>query len=155
MFSTIKAARLLGWTSLAVAATELVTTRWLEDTLGVDGHGTLIKSYGIREAVAGVTILNQPGLNKTLVGGLWARVVGDAADLATLSMAAKNSRKPDGLAAISALVLGVTAIDLVVAFAAQADLLKASRISNAAKQRVHPSQARPATDIASPVLAGA
>jgi hypothetical protein len=143
MFSTIKAARLLGWASLAVGATELVATRWLEGAMGVERHGPLIKSYGIREIVAGVTILNQPGLNKALVAGLWARVVGDAADLATLSLASKESRKQEGLATVTSLVLGVTAMDLVVAFLAQRDLSKATAASQAARKRVHPTQARP------------
>jgi len=144
MLSTIKAARLLGWMSLAVGATEVVATRWIEKTLGVGRHGLLIKSYAAREVVAGLTILNQPGVNKPLVAGLWARVVGDAADLATLALAVKTSRKPVGLAAVAAVVLGVTALDVGVALAVQNDLRKASNISKAAKQRVQPSRATPA-----------
>jgi hypothetical protein len=143
MLSTIKAARLLGWTSLAVGATELIATRWLERTLGVDGHGPLIKAYGVREAVAGIAILNQPGLNKMLVAGLWGRVVGDAADLATLASARETSKNPQGWAAVTAIVLGVTAMDAGVALIAHNELHKAWAISKAAKQRVQPSSAKP------------
>ena len=143
MISTVKAARLLGWTSLAVGATELVATRWLERQMGVNRHGMLIKSYGVREVLAGLTILNQPGLNKTLAAGLWGRVVGDAADLATLAAAAKETGKPQGLAAITSIVVGVTLADLAVAIFAQHELHKATTISQAARQRVQPSSAKP------------
>lgn len=122
----------------------MVATRWLEKTIGVGRHRLLIKSFGAREIVTGLTILNQPGLNKTLATGLWGRVAGDAADLAALTLAAKSSRKPAGLAAIAAIVLGVTVLDVGVALAAQNDLRKASRISKAAKQRVQPPATPPA-----------
>jgi hypothetical protein len=136
MISNIKAAKMLGWTSLAVGATELLATGWLEEMMGVDGHGTLIRSYGVREIAAGATLLNQPGLNKTLVGGLWGRVAGDVVDILTLGAAVKRTRRPGGLAAITAIVLGVTGLDLLVATIAQCDLLRGSAISSRAKARV-------------------
>jgi hypothetical protein len=135
VFSNIKAAKMLGWTSLAVGATELVATRRLEEIMGVDGHAPLIRSYGVREILAGLTLLNQPGLNKTMVGGLWGRVAGDVVDIVTLGAAVKKTRRPTGLAAITAVVLGVTGLDLLVATIAQYDLVRASSISSQAKAR--------------------
>jgi len=143
MFSNIKAARLLGRASFAVGATELCATRWLEKTMGVDDHATLIRAYGLREIAAGFTILNQPGLNKPLVGGLWSRVLGDVVDLASLGAAAKSTRRPEGLAAVTALVLAVTGMDVVVASVAQCELARASKISAAARARVQPTAAVP------------
>jgi len=97
ILSTATSARALGWASLAMGATELAATRWLEETMGVDDHGTLIRAYGMREIVNGAMILAQPGLNKTLVGSMWARVARDALDIATLATAVPNTRNPNGL----------------------------------------------------------
>lgn len=141
--SNVQLAKMLGWTSLAVGATEIAATRWLQDELGVEGHETLLRAFGAREIAAGVAILAQPGLNRSLAAGLWARVAGDALDLVMLGLAARESRRPSGLAAITAVVLGVTGLDLVVAAGVQRELAAAARLSVAARRRVTPTQALP------------
>ena len=143
MFSTIKAARLLGWTSIAVGATELLATQWLEEELGVENHAGLIRAFGVREIAAGVMILNQPGVNKPTAAGLWGRVVGDALDLFMLAEAAHESKNSKGLANILAIVLAVTGLDIVVAAKAQAELVKAKAVASRARQRVTPTSAIP------------
>jgi hypothetical protein len=134
--SNIKLARSLGWTSLAIGAVEIAATRWLENEMGVGDHHTLIRSFGIREIAAGFTILSQPGMNQTLANGLWARVAGDAVDLAMLGIAAPSTRRPSGLIAIAASVLAVTGLDIFVATRIQADIHHASSVATAARERV-------------------
>ncbi len=141
--SNIQAARALGWTSLAVGATEIIATRWLEDQMGVGNNHTLIRAFGVREIAAGVTILQQPGVNKTLAAGLWARVAGDALDLALLGLAGLVTRNPKGLGVIVGIVLAVTGLDVVVAARVQAELAHAAAVSTAARQRVTPTAAVP------------
>ena len=148
MPSNIQAAKLLGWASLAIGATEIVATRFLEETIGVEDRGPLLRAFGVREIAAGVTILNQPGLNGMLAGGLWARVVGDAMDLAALGVAGESTKNKTGWSAVTAMVLGVTAIDVVVACRVQRQLHQAKTISAAAKSRVTPTAALPVGAVA-------
>jgi hypothetical protein len=143
MFSTIQAARFLGWTSIAVGLTEIVATRWVEETIGTDEHESAIRAFGAREIAAGITILAQPGLNKSLAAGVWSRVAGDAVDLAALEQVAQRSKNPAGLEAITSIVLAVTGMDLLVALLLQRDLWHAKHVSIEAKKRVNPVNAVP------------
>lgn len=143
MFSTIKAARLLGWTSIAVGVTELAATKWLEEEMGVDDHDGLIRGYGVREIAAGVMILSQPGLNKQLAAGLWSRVVGDAMDIFTIAQASQTTQNRRGLSSILTIVLAVTGLDVLVATRTQLDLAKAKAVAMRARQRVTPTSAIP------------
>ena len=124
--SNIKAARGLGWLSMAIAAAEIAAPRWLQDELGLrDNHDTLVRAMGAREAAAGVTILGQPGLTTGLVAGMWSRVAGDALDLALLGAAATKTTRPENVAVATALVVGITIADLAVALRLQSDLNQA------------------------------
>jgi len=143
MPSHIQLAKWLGWTSLAVGATELAATRWLEKQMGVRKHETLIQAFGVREIVAGVSILAQPGLNRNLAASLWARVAGDALDLAALGLAGTRTRNPKGLATITGIVLAVTGLDVLVATGVQRDLRQATEASRRARARVQPAIANP------------
>jgi len=143
MFSNVKAARLLGWTSLAVGLTELVGARWLEDELGVENRGVLIRSFGLREIAAGATLLAQPGLNQALANGLWARVAGDAVDLAALALATKSSRNQYGIVWIGSIVLAITGIDLLFAARVQHDLKHATDVAEKARLNVERTNAIP------------
>ncbi len=115
MLSNIKAARALGWTSIAIGLTELAATGWVEDQIGIEGRKKIIRGFGLREIAAGVMILNQPGLNGKLVAGLWSRVAGDAVDLAALGKAKDQTSRPDGLSSVTAIVTAITGIDILVA----------------------------------------
>jgi hypothetical protein len=143
MFSNIKTARLLGWTSLAVGMTELVATEFVEDELGVRGHKTLLRVFGARELAAGLVILAQPGLNRSVVSGLWARVAGDGLDILALGEAATTSRNPVGFSRIFVTVLAITGLDLMVALRANRNLCHATRVAREARERVTRTAAEP------------
>ena len=90
-------ARGLGWFSVALGAIELLAGR----------------RHGVREIVNGVALLNtrEPG------PWMWARVVGDATDLATLASGGRrrDGRFDSGTAIALGAVAGVAALDLMVA----------------------------------------
>ena len=122
-----KTARALGWTSMAIAATEILGQGVVErDLLGIDEHPALLKALGMREAVAGATILSQKTITPTLAAGLWSRAAGDAMDLALLAAAGVRTRRPAALAASTLMVVGITALDIYAAVRVQQRLQSAS-----------------------------
>ena len=110
--NTIAFARLLGWFSLALGTTEIALPAILSRQLGLSGGPWLVRAFGGREIAAGLTVLAKP---EHVVGPAF-RVTGDVLDIAVLA-AALSSRNPrHGSARIAfALVLGVTAIDILYA----------------------------------------
>ncbi|HEU4459829.1 MAG TPA: hypothetical protein VFR90_11955 [Methylibium sp.] len=108
-------ARGLGWFSLGLGAVELLAARPLARGIGLAGHESLLRAYGLREIVNGLGLLasRQPGSAASWVG---ARVAGDALDLTTLAAAAVAPRPRSGhpVAALFA-VAGVTLLDLICA----------------------------------------
>jgi hypothetical protein len=107
---TTKLSKGLGVFSLVLGAAELFMTRPLARFLGMEDKIGLLRFYGVREIAAGIAILAQPN-NATW---LWARVAGDAIDLATLgAVFAKRDDKRKSIAFATANVLGVTALDVV------------------------------------------
>lgn len=147
MSAIFKAARMLGWASFAVGATELFATHWLEDTMGIDDHEVLIRAYGVRECASGAMILAEPGITSKLAAGLWSRVIGDALDIATLMVVAPESRRPSGWATVMTLVLGITGMDLFVSARVQTELRHQRLASEAARHRV---QRKPAVPVQPP-----
>ncbi len=112
----LKLARGLEWASLAIAATEIFGQGKVErDLLGTDEYPALLPALGLREAVAGATILSQTSITPTLAAGLWARVVGDAMDLTLMSGAARQTRKPLNLSVSTAMVVAITSLDVLCA----------------------------------------
>lgn len=105
------AARALGWTSLALGLTEILAPRQLGEGLGVGRHRGTFSALGAREMLAGLWILG----SDHPAAGLWARVAGDAMDLAFLGVAASNSSKRKALGAAVATVAAITALDLLTA----------------------------------------
>ena len=131
--SDLQAARGLGWLSLAIAATEILGQGTVEqDLLGIDEHPLLLPALGVREAVAGVTLLSQHQITPTLAAGLWSRVAGDVMDLSLLAAAAGHTRKPSSFAGNALVVAIITALDVYYAARVQRRLM-ASR-SDAAEQ---------------------
>ena len=85
---------------------EVLAPRAMARLTGVHNQG-LLQLYGLREIACGLDIL----ATYRPVGGLWARVAGDALDLATLAGADDpGAARPAALA-----VLGVTALDIICA----------------------------------------
>jgi hypothetical protein len=102
----------LGWFSLALGLTELLAPRLLAHALGMRGRETLLQAYGLREIAAGAGLL----LSRRQAPWVWARVAGDALDIATLLAHARPSNpRPAGLAVGLAAVAGVTALDIACA----------------------------------------
>ena len=100
----------LGWFSIGLGALELLAPRKLERWLGMENRATLIQAFGARGIVKGVGIL----ANRRPTGWVWARVAGDALDLATLStaMTPDNPRRQTVALAMGA-VAGVAALDVL------------------------------------------
>ncbi len=108
------AARGLGWASIAIGLSEMAAPGCLARFIGVDGakgRGVL-RVLGAREVMHGADILT----HRDAAPGVWARVAGDALDVAYLVAAGKRTRRPGGLAAAFAMVLGIGLLDVLVGF---------------------------------------
>jgi hypothetical protein len=105
-------ARGLGVFSLVLGTAQIVAPRGLARMIGVKDdreHGAVMRMRGLTEIGSGVGILARP----RPAGWLWARVIGDAIDVALLSAA--DTRKPARTAAAMAAVAGVMAPDMLEA----------------------------------------
>jgi uncharacterized membrane protein len=108
-------AEALGWFSVALGAAELIAPAAISRLIGASPDTktmSLVRAMGAREMGHGIAILAHPGA----ASAVWARVAGDAADLAFLG-AAYNGEAVDRtrLLAATAAVAGVTALDVVCA----------------------------------------
>lgn len=105
-------ATFLGVFGVGLGLWETLAPRSVADATGVRYPG-LLRAYGLREIAAGVGVLT----NRRPAGALWARVAGDALDLATIGVAYAQARGRDREKALlaGAAVLGVTALDVVAA----------------------------------------
>ena len=103
-------ARGLGWFSIGLGVTEVLGADQLAETLGMEGNESLIQLYGAREIAQGLGCL---GMNPP-TPAVWARVAGDALDIATLvaHMTPENPKRHNVGIALAA-VAGVTLLDLL------------------------------------------
>jgi len=104
-------ARALGWFSIGLGLAEVAAPRGLARTIGMDEERTgLLRTFGMREIASGVGIL--AGRERA---GMWARVWGDAMDLAVLGAALRgdDGERRGRLAAATAAVAGVTLLDVL------------------------------------------
>src|SRR4051794_41705679 len=108
--------RSLGWASLGLGVPQVLRPGgFARNVVGVDddtSHRAVTAFVGVRELAAAAGLLR-----RTSPGWLWARVGGDAFDLAVLGRALKNH---DGKGvrrnvAATAAVAGITAVDLCAA----------------------------------------
>jgi hypothetical protein len=97
----------LGWFSIALGLAELCMTRSLARALGMEGRENLLRLYGAREMATGIALL----MSRERTPWLWARVGGDAVDLATLANNGRRNASPAAMVAVA----GVTAVDLCAA----------------------------------------
>lgn len=101
--------QILGLFSIGLGLAELLAPRAVGRATGVGDHPAIVRMIGVREIVTGVGILSEraPGT------WAWARVAGDAIDLALLGAATRSAdADPRRIAAATAGVLGVTALDV-------------------------------------------
>jgi len=103
----------LGWFSIGLGLLEIMGTRTLARSMGMQSNGPLLASYGAREITAGVGIL----LSKDPTPWVWARVLGDAMDMSTLAAHLHEDNEEQQHVAIAlGNVAAVTALDLYCAY---------------------------------------
>lgn len=100
----------LAWFSFGLGLYEVAAAETLDAALGMEGKSNLLRFYGAREITAGAGIL---ATRPRQAFWVWARVAGDALDLATLGLALRrdNPKRGNVWIAIGA-VAGVTALDV-------------------------------------------
>ncbi len=111
--NAVSLSRALGWFSIGLGLAELLGARDIARTMGMREARPLIRGFGLREIGTGLAILGSPAGP----AGLWARVAGDALDLAALGRAASdrwNPRRDNALLGFLT-VAGVTLVDITVA----------------------------------------
>jgi uncharacterized membrane protein len=101
----------LGWLSIGLGLVEVIVPGRLSELIGISGdHRRLFRILGAREIASGIGILTQ----RRPAGAAWSRVGGDAIDLVLLGLAFSLPNTNRGrLAAATAAVAGVTALDLI------------------------------------------
>jgi hypothetical protein len=105
-------ARGLGWFSIGLGLAEVIAPEALARALGMKGHETLIRTYGLREIATGIGTL----ASEDPTPWIWGRVGGDGLDLATLATALTgDNRKRDNVGIAIAAVAGVTVLDVICA----------------------------------------
>jgi uncharacterized membrane protein len=107
-------ANVLGWFSIGLGLAQVIAPRRVARMIGVNDDGessALMRTLGLREIASGVGILSR----ERPARWVWTRVAGDAMDLALLTsaMSSDDARK-SRVAAATAAVLGVTALDVLV-----------------------------------------
>ncbi len=107
-------ARGLGWFSIGLGLAEILAPRMIARLCGGQGrHTALIRLFGVREIASGIAIFAQA---PRPTDAMWARVAGDAMDLAALGVALMQPSTGKAGATFATLnVLGVAALDLACA----------------------------------------
>jgi hypothetical protein len=110
-------ARAMGWFSIALGVVEIACARPMARRLRMKGDENLIRAFGLREIATGVGILRAEDPRPWM----WARVAGDALDIAALSLRVNRTlgtTAPIAVALTS--VAGATAVDVMTARALEA-----------------------------------
>ncbi|HEY0063087.1 MAG TPA: SRPBCC family protein [Telluria sp.] len=99
----------LGWISVGLGLASLLAPRAVARTAGLPDWPLLMRAVGLREIASGVGLLRQPDNQ----AWRWARVAGDAMDLAVLGIAAAHPQGDRRRLVSAALALGtLSAIDV-------------------------------------------
>lgn len=106
-----KMATTLGWFSIGLGLVETTMPGRLGKALGLANSKTALRAFGSRELATGAGILARPGDSRWL----WARVGGDALDLAALAYAMRRGARRKGIALALGAVAAVTAADVLAA----------------------------------------
>ncbi len=103
-------AKMLGWFSIGLGAAQLLAPRSVSQAAGVGERTNAMRALGVREIASGIGILARP----RQPGWLWARVAGDAMDLALLALAGRSPQaQRRRLTLATAAVAGVAALDVL------------------------------------------
>ena len=106
-------ARTLGWASIGLGLAEVLMPERITQFLGVNEERSgFVRMMGMREIAQGVAILSMDDPTP----GIYARVAGDALDLAALgtTMGAENANRGN-ISTAMAMVAGITALDVLCA----------------------------------------
>jgi hypothetical protein len=105
--------RFLGWFSVGLGAVELLAPRLITRTLGTGDRPTLVRTaYGLREIGTGIGLLT----TTNPAPFLWARIAGDAVDLATLGAAHSRANQKRAMVGVAAAAVGaITVLDVLFA----------------------------------------
>jgi uncharacterized membrane protein len=109
--SDVRLARGLGWFSLIRGVAQVAAPAMLARAIGLVPHArtrAVIRLMGAREIATGLAVLARPRSSRPL----WARVVGDAIDLALLRVAARSRSSTGRLVGATRAVAGITALDV-------------------------------------------
>jgi uncharacterized membrane protein len=99
----------LGWFSVGLGLVEVLAPRKFGRAIGVGEHSSALPLLGVREIANGIGLLSGRQSDKWT----WARVAGDAMDLAVLASAMRSTNaRPGRIALAAAAVGGVTALDV-------------------------------------------
>jgi uncharacterized membrane protein len=101
----------LGWFSLGLGAAQLIAPGSVNRLIGIEDtprNRNLMQAIGVRELAAATGILS----SSRPTGWVWARVAGDAMDLALLGAAGDGRNDQRRVAAAAAAIAGITALDL-------------------------------------------
>ncbi|MGQ7793385.1 cyclase dehydrase [Faunimonas sp. B44] len=102
----------MGWFSIGLGVMELVAAESLARTLGMEKHAGLIRAFGAREVATGVAAL----AGSDPEPAIWARIGGDALDLAVLAGALHpDNPKRENVGFAIAAVAGATVLDVICA----------------------------------------
>ncbi|MBV9860599.1 MAG: cyclase dehydrase [Alphaproteobacteria bacterium] len=102
----------LGYFSIALGLAELAMPQAIRHAAGIKTPDVLVRGYGVREIATGVAILT----THDATPWIWARVAGDALDIATVAMAPPERHGGEGKKTLAlGALLAVTAIDLFCA----------------------------------------
>ncbi len=132
--NALSLARGLGWFSVALGAAELLGGRRMARALGMEHRTPLFRLFGLRELLVGFGILAKP----TSPALLWARVGGDALDLAALAadgLRRNNPRRTEVDIAIG-MVAAITALDILCGYRLQEREARRHRVSMEARARL-------------------
>jgi hypothetical protein len=110
-----RAARGLGWFSIALGLSELLLAPRYTRAFGIQGREGLVRLFGARELLHGVLTLS---VSKE--AGLWSRVGGDALDVVAMATALRSPRANRGR---------ITAALIVLAGAGLADVMAAQAVT--------------------------
>jgi hypothetical protein len=102
------AARALGWLSIGLGVAGLLLPRLLGRFVGMEGREGSMRVCGAREIATGIGILNSPDP----LPWVWARVAGDALDIAALGAGFIGSERKGSVALALGAVAGVTLADV-------------------------------------------
>ena len=116
-------ARALGWFSIALGLAELTMPRRMARVAGAPNLPLLTRACGVREIGNGIGILS----SEDPTPWLWARVAGDAIDIATVGAGLVTRGRPMRTLTSLALLAGVAWLDMKVAEAAPPERKAAKR----------------------------